>query len=154
MCSSDLISSKQTSAKIDSTNALLEQSLNIQNNMYSVLRTMGYDLKVMNDNVKQINTGSMLGTMLEQTGIGGFLKNSMGMLGSALAGGAVGAGAGMMAAGTLTDSSVGKGGTEFQSVAPRVMKDLQRDFPGLSREDAAAIVGNLDRKSTRLNSSH
>lgn len=49
--------------------------------------------------------------------------------------------------GGLTDSSVGKGNAEFQSVAPKIMKDLQRDFPGLTREDAAAIVGNLGEES-------
>ncbi len=49
--------------------------------------------------------------------------------------------------GSFTDSSAGRGGKQFQALAPKIMRDLQRDFPGLSKEDAAAIVGNLGEES-------
>lgn len=54
---------------------------------------------------------------------------------------------GASGSGQYYDSSAGKGGKQFQALAPRIMKDLQRDFPGLSKEDAAAIIGNLGEES-------
>lgn len=39
-----------------------------------------------------------------------------------------------------------KGSKTFDGMAPRIMGDLQRDF-GLSKEDAAAILGNLGHES-------
>ena len=141
-------SSSMVAAKVDSTNNLLQEQIGVLSSVYSELRSLNKGINTLNVNSLD-SSKSLLGGLLG--GLRGLQNVIIGGLATAGMGAAqFGAGAGlsmMMGGGAETDSSVGKGSAEFQNVAPRVMKDLQRDFPGLTREDAAAIVGNLGEES-------
>lgn len=141
--------SSMVASKVDSTNNLLQEQIGVLSNVYAELRSLNRGINTLNVNTLDSSKGLLNGLMgglrgLQNVIIGGLATAGMGAVG-------FGAGAGlsmMMGGGAAeTDSSVGKGSAEFQNVAPRVMRDLQRDFPGLTREDAAAIVGNLGEES-------
>lgn len=145
--------SQQTGNKIDSLNSLFRESLEIQNaiatqmsNVTRNTRILSSDIESLNRNIMNSTSGGLLGSI---TGIGKDVADSLLAAGiGAAVGGLAGYGAaGGFGGGSVTDSSVGKGSAEFQSITPKLTKDLQRDFPGLTKEDAAAIIGNLGEES-------
>jgi hypothetical protein len=54
--------------------------------------------------------------------------------------------------GSSDNSPIGayRGKQTFNSLAPRISADLQKDFPGLTKTDTAAILGNLGHESAGM----
>lgn len=148
-----------TADRIDRLNSSIQESITIQNNMVAGIKNVSLDIRSLitttsnlDSNLRNVMIGPGAGSLLG--GITGKLGTVETALISAIGGIALGAGAKTAydyvsggGGGAMTDSSVGKGSAEFQSVTPRLMQDLQRDFPGLTKEDAAAIIGNLGEES-------
>lgn len=148
-----------TADRIDRLNSSIQESLTIQTNMLGELKNVSLNVKSLITTTSNLDTN--LRNAMVGSGAGSLLGGITGKLGTVetalvTAIGSIALGAGAKTAydyvsggggGPLTDSSVGKGGAEFQSVTPRLMQDLQRDFPGLTKEDAAAIIGNLGEES-------
>lgn len=157
---------EQTNSKFDNLERVFEESLSIQTAMRGDIKTVAIAVKNMSDGISQLDqniqnslvngpnsllSGLTTGLAAGFGGVTGKLGDILLKVGGgAVLGGAAVAGTNYMmggGGGATMDSSVGKGGAEFQSVAPKVMSDLQRDFPGMTKEDAAAVVGNLGEES-------
>ena len=143
--------SEQTNARIDRLAGIFQESISLQTNMFGELKNIGANMRLLNDNTVQMsrNIGGGIGGVT----VTSLLSSSLTVLGNLAASAAVGFGLGSMIGLTrtqdtsTTSSAGGSPSASFSSLSPRIIGDLQRDFPGLSKEDAAAIVGNLGEES-------
>lgn len=147
--------SEQTNEKVDGLTRIFQESVSLQTSMLGSLNNISKNIKILNDTTESMSrslNNSLVGqgtTSVISSLASGF-SNVATALGAAAVGGAMGYGASQMFGGggqTTTDSSVGKGSKAFQSVVPRLSQDLQKDFPGLTKEDISAIIGNLGEES-------
>jgi len=147
---------QRTATKIDNTNSILQESVALQNSILSEMKGMNGAFRMLNANIQNMNPNSIFDTIFTKSPLGKVLTG----LEVALGAGAIGL-AGYTGYQNVQDAEKknaetiaslggdvkGKGTANFQSVAPRLMADLQKDFPGMSKEDAAAIIGNLSEES-------
>lgn len=162
--------SQQTSIKVDRLANIMSESISIQTQMLSSLTKIADEVRILDNSVGQLQNSTAggansvtgwLGRLLDVTNLmqAGIQAAQAGI--GVMAGAAsVGFGAGMIKQQYETETAARAGaaggtgggapvtpGKEFESTAPRIIQDLQRDFPGMTKEDAAAIVGNLGQES-------
>ena len=128
--------SQQTSGKIDNTNSLLQESISIQNLMYSQLRNVNSGIEKLNNILLNNMPGQQAGGGATPPSGGG------GNVAAALLAGGLGGGAITAASSMASGNAKGVGETGSSSEAMQFFQSK-----GWSKEQSAGIVGNLQAES-------